>query len=319
MGEIAAVVRLVPRTPAATGFLVTAGSTAFDLLAPAGDCGKTVAWPAAGADLFRARYCDGVQLLYRLDISGDGDYRLAVTDLSNPGMRKLLAGRGAASYKITKPLTQWLVDPQDLSFAASAVVNAANFTADIAAGGLISIFGSGLARAGGTTTVEIGGLPATVVAASAFQLNVYVPPALAPGTAIIRVTSPYGALERQAAFAEFAPAVFVLSNGRAAIVNQDGTINSPSAPARRGQVVTIYGTCFGAVRDSGKYKVVTTPVTALLQGQELPVVFAGLTPGFFGLYQVNLLLPAPLPPGLGLPLVLKQGAATSAPVEISVQ
>ena len=64
---------------------------------------------------------------------------------------------------------------------------------------------------------------------------------------------------------------------------------------------------------------VITPVTVLLNGQELPVAFAGLTPGYIGLYQVNVAIPASIPPGLGISLTLKQGGELSNTVSVAFQ
>jgi uncharacterized protein (TIGR03437 family) len=47
--------------------------------------------------------------------------------------------------------------------------------------------------------------------------------------------------------------------------------------------------------------------------------YAGLAPGFIGLYQVNLAVPASAAPGTDLPLKLRQGQAESNPVPVSLQ
>jgi uncharacterized protein (TIGR03437 family) len=60
-------------------------------------------------------------------------------------------------------------------------------------------------------------------------------------------------------------------------------------------------------------------VTAVVNGTELPVSFAGLAPGFVGLYQVNIPIPAATPPGSGVSLTLKQGGQISNAVEIALQ
>jgi uncharacterized protein (TIGR03437 family) len=57
----------------------------------------------------------------------------------------------------------------------------------------------------------------------------------------------------------------------------------------------------------------------MLNGQELPVMFAGLAPGTTGGYQVNVLIPANTPPGIAVPLALKQGGVLSNTVTVAVQ
>ena|SRR5690349_9755617 len=104
-----------------------------------------------------------------------------------------------------------------------------------------------------------------------------------------------------------------------AVVNQDNNLNGPSSPLPRGQTLVIYATGLGAVRLQGDLFVVMNPVTVVLNGQELPVAFAGLTPGYSGLYQVNVTIPAMTAPGLALTLGLKQGAEVSNVVSAAVQ
>ena len=102
-------------------------------------------------------------------------------------------------------------------------------------------------------------------------------------------------------------------------MNQDGSINSSSTPARRGQAIVIYCTGLGAVVASGNLKITAKPVTVTLSNTAINPFFAGLTPNFIGLYQVNAILPASMPPGLDLPLSLRQGGTVSLPVAVSLQ
>ena len=50
----------------------------------------------------------------------------------------------------------------------------------------------------------------------------------------------------------------------------------------------------------------------LLGGQELPIEFAGLTPGQVGVYQINARVPASVPTGLEIPLSIQQGSVTTS-------
>jgi uncharacterized protein (TIGR03437 family) len=57
----------------------------------------------------------------------------------------------------------------------------------------------------------------------------------------------------------------------------------------------------------------------MLNGIELPASFAGLAPGFIGLYQVNVSIPVSIAPGLGIPLMLNVGGRQSNSVLVSLQ
>ena len=95
------------------------------------------------------------------------------------------------------------------------------------------------------------------------------------------------------------------------MTNTSYSLIGPSNPLPRGQAMVIYATGLGAVTQSGQFSVTKAPVTVVLNGTELPAAFAGLAPGFIGLYQVNVLIPAATPPGLGIPLSLKVGGQVS--------
>jgi uncharacterized protein (TIGR03437 family) len=116
-----------------------------------------------------------------------------------------------------------------------------------------------------------------------------------------------------------APALFLVDANRGAVINRDGSLNSPSNPISRGEVLVAFGTGFGATTSRSGLNVVDAGVTAQIAGTDVAVIFAGLTPGFFGLYQINVTIPGTLPPGLALSLSVRQGNSTSNPVQVAVQ
>jgi uncharacterized protein (TIGR03437 family) len=323
----------MPRTPSATGFLAyavsqpqdTLDAMALDLRAAGGTCGRTldlpdaarVDAPAPGA-VSRFLACDGAQPPYQLSVGASGSWQFTVTDLAAGGSATALAGNAPAAYKVTRPALRLAITSQDAGIAS--VVNAASFTPGIAPSGLFSIFGSGLAAGGASPTVEIDGSPVPVLGATPFQVNAQVPAETTAGSHAVRVRSSYGAAEKTFEIRPVAPAIFLLSASCGAVVNYpDNKINGPSAPVARGGVLIVYATGLGAVAAQGSLSVATEPVTAVLNGQELKPAFAGLAPGFTGLYQVNIPVPAATPPGLDLKLALRQAGQDSNTVLVSVQ
>jgi uncharacterized protein (TIGR03437 family) len=330
-GTLDQVVRFAPHAPLTTGFLV-AGKTPAMISSPAGPCGTALKLnPSSHTDVvdstapappvFASR-CDGARDLYQLDAASQPNtaFQLTFTSLGSPANRADLAGSGNASFKVFQSGGVWTVAAQDLSFTSAGVVNAASFTPDLAPGSLFSVFGSGMTGPTGSTTVEIGGRPATVVAQTPFQANGQVPPDLAPGPSSVKISSPYGSMEQPIVIQPTAPAIFVLGGSQAAIINnQNAALNSPDNPLNRGDVLVIFCTGLGVTGTQGQLHPANTPVTVLLSGSELKPAFAGLTPGFIGLYQVNVQVPLSTAPGLDLPLSLRQGAVTSNTVSVSVQ
>ncbi len=335
-GALTSAVRLLPRTPSGTGFVIVTATDKLSVASQAGDCGSALEWPNIAATAsspgspsgaFRQRYCDGTQPAYEIDLAGTEPYDATVTDLGNLGGKVDL--KGASSFKATRPGPHLVVGPQDVQFSSKSVVNAATFTPDMAPGGLIAIFGEGLATRGGITKVEISNLPVNVTAAYPFQVNVQIPSNIALGVQPLKVTSPFGVTEATIQIQAAAPAVFRLDPAsvglertavnKGAAINQDGKLNLPSNPGRRGAIVTVFGTGFGTVNANATPATITAPITASMAGQQAPVTYAGLTPGFIGLYQVNVAIPSSLPPGLELLVSFQVGGVDSRPVEIAVQ
>jgi uncharacterized protein (TIGR03437 family) len=325
---IAAAVQLLPQVPVSRGFLVV-GAPVFDITSVAGSCGANLDLPSitatqppssgASSSIFRMRFCDGVQSVYQLDSVTNGPFALTLTGLGNPGNRVDLSGTGSMSYRISRSGVQWTVTAQSLSFSANSALNAASFTPALSPGALFSVFGSGMAGPGVKTTVRIAGIEAPVIAQTPFQLNGQIPADLTPGAYTIRISSPYGTLEQPIQIGAVSPGIFQVTDQVAAILNPNGALNTPDNPVRRGDVIVVFCTGLGAVTSQGSLYVAQVPVTGWVQGVSWPAAFAGLSPGFIGLYQVNLPIPPATPPGLNLTLTIQQGNFTSNTVQVSIQ
>jgi uncharacterized protein (TIGR03437 family) len=332
------VVRFAVRSPSGTRFMVGGLSQPASLMqnfalavnSAAGSCGLPLDLldavdssgnqPAAGALISRIGVCDGSQPVYQIAVGAAQPYRAFVTDLASGGSSMDISGNAAATYKATRPLLALAVGPQDAIFAASAVVNAATFTSGIAPGGIMTIFGAGLSGPGSATTVDMDGAAATVMFASPFQINAQVPPGIAPGVHTLRVSSVYGTAQQSVSVSAAAPAIFLIGNsGMGAVLNQDFSMNGPANPLPRGQVLVVYATGLGAVTKQGQLSVTAATVTAVVNGQEMPAAFSGLAPGYVGLYQVNVPIPAATAPGLGVSLTLKEGGQMSNTVAVALQ
>ena len=104
---------------------------------------------------------------------------------------------------------------------------------------------------------------------------------------------------------------------------------NPAAPVSAGDTVVIYCSGLGAVSpgvDAGSPAPSVEPlartvntVTASIGGLNAHVVFAGLTPGFAGLYQVNVEVPAGVTPGDSVPVSLTVAGQSSPVVTMAVR
>jgi len=131
------------------------------------------------------------------------------------------------------------------------------------------------------------------------------------------------------------PAVFSTDQsgkgqGHIYIVGSDGaqTLAAPASPATTGDVLTVYCAGLGEVQPpllagvaapSGQLENTVNPVTATIGGVAADILFAGLTPGFTGLYQINMTVPGGVRPGGAVPLLLHVAGIASQPVSMAIR
>ncbi len=178
----------------------------------------------------------------------------------------------------------------------------------------------------GEVQVLFNGTPGPMVYASQNLISAVAPYELA-GSTTVSVQVVYNGVGSNAMslpVAAAAPGIFTANSagtGPGAILNQDYSVNSPSNPAAKGSVVTIYATGEGQTSPQGVTGAVTpisanTPapaeaVTAQIAGQEAQVLFAGEAPGFVsGVLQVNVQVPANAASG-DLPVAVSVGGVPS--------
>jgi uncharacterized protein (TIGR03437 family) len=229
--------------------------------------------------------------------------------------------------------------------ASGGVVNAASFDPLLSRGAVATVFGAELAGATGGaesvplprtlfgTRVIVAGMDAPLFYTSPTQINFQVPFETALGSAEVRVVRD-GIISAAATvnIADYAPGVFTYARTAtsrdAVVVYADNALVTPSRPASPGDVLIIYATGIGllsslpATGDRSPLSLLIsakTPPVITLGGKPVEVVFAGLTPGSIGLAQFNVRLPADLPQGPYLPLIVKFGDVASPPVQLPVR
>ena len=119
------------------------------------------------------------------------------------------------------------------------------------------------------------------------------------------------------ALSSASPALFTsggTGTGQVAALNQDNSINSPTNPLTRGQVIQLFGTGQGPVANAppdGEPATVATSTAVnpqiLLNGAYVPpanVQYSGLAPDLIGVWQINFTVPTTVTAGSDVPLVV---------------
>ena len=238
----------------------------------------------------------------------------------------------------------------------TSIVNAATFGgAGPAAGSLATIFGTELATSTvtaqssplpdrlATTSVTVGGVRAPLLFVSQTQINFQVPwEACCPATGVavtVAVGSAFSNVET-IILEDTSPAAFImnfLTGQGAVLIGNTNTVAAPigsipgvpARPALQGEILTLFCIGLGPVTNrpasgapasSDRPSFVLDPVQVRLGGVIVPSIFAGLAPGFVGLYQVTFQVPFNAPVGAALPLsVTVANLPASFPVRIAVE
>ena len=291
----------------------------------------------------------GVARTFALDLSALGSFNTATlitldsaTPASGPiaqsltpsaQMQVTLPGYGAALLRLAN---------SGPSLASIGVVNAASYVSGpVAPGEILSLFGSNIGPSEGTPgvftnprlvanslagiQVFFDGVPAPVLYGSSKQVNTVVPFTVA-GHATTQLQLEYlGVFTTPLALpvALTAPAVFSLDatgKGGAAVLNQNGTINSSANPAHPGDTIAIFATGTGSTTPAsydGLLNAVPLPtpnagVLVTIGGASAHVTFAGAAPGLIaGALQINAQIPSGTSTGSNVPLQVTMGTAAS--------
>ncbi len=201
------------------------------------------------------------------------------------------------------------------------VVSAADYSSNVSSGTLVSIFGRNLAvePAAFSTLplpvglnsigVTIGGQAAPLLYVSPSQINCQVPSGLS-GTQPVQVATSHGTVSTQVSVDSVAPAIITATYRDQAI-----SANNPAPP---GSTIVIYATGLGKTttdvpvgQASSGSNTVVAPVDVIV-GRTIHIspLYAGLTAGLVGVYQVNVTIPSSTPAGNTV-LQLSIGGVTS--------
>jgi uncharacterized protein (TIGR03437 family) len=181
----------------------------------------------------------------------------------------------------------------------------------------------------GGTQVTFGGIAAPVFSAQSQQVTVQVPWEIA-GQTSTEVIVTYNGGPPTGASASAPVVVATAAPGIFTVANSDGTLNSPSNPAKVGGFITIYGTGGGVTNPLGitggvwpiaaSLGTLTLPVSVSIGGTNAIVLYAGSAPTLeSGYFQVNVSLPSGPQASSAVNLVVTVGYSSSVAVPISIQ
>lgn len=224
------------------------------------------------------------------------------------------------------PAGAWQGDTRPFYTTASVVNAATNTSGPFAPNTIITIYGTHLAfdtLAVSPQTISsntlpnelagvhvlIDGVPAGLYYVSPGQINLLIPNSLLPGASQLVVSrdgvaGPFVTLS----LGEVAPGLFADRSLRIAATRVDGSVVSDSNPVAAGEWVVLY--CVGLGRTApdlynGEVAVRAMPavhwadLSVVVGGNAVAggrIYYAGVTPGYAGLYQINVKLPDDLAP-----------------------
>ena len=230
----------------------------------------------------------------------------------------------------------WNYDAAVAAPSISQLVNAADQTSPVAPGGLITVYGTNLSPVNLATSevplptaladscLTVNGVPLPMLFVSSTQINAQLPFNV-EGSATMVLRTPGGISDNYLfSILPAAPSVFRSGTagpetGIATIVRaQNNQLVTPTNPIHPGDTITIFATGLGRTTPNveagipapvSPFSSALIPAVVTLGGSQLNVTFAGLSPGEIGVYQINATVPAKVPEGISIPLVISQGGS----------
>ncbi len=208
------------------------------------------------------------------------------------------------------------------SYSAASIVNSAsNLPGPLAPNTIATLYGGNLAYStsamsagdirGLALPVALAGVrvlvrnvPANIYYVSPGQVNFLVPSLLEAGPADVQLTRDGRAGPAvNIVLAGAAPALFLRDRATVIATRADGSLIGDDAPAHPGDDIVLYATGLGRTAPDAPYGLIPAQPAplgdpaafqVLVDGSPLEasrIAYAGLAPGFAGLYQINLKLP----------------------------
>ena len=223
----------------------------------------------------------------------------------------------------------------------ASILNGASFIQDVVSPGeVLAIEGSNLgpsdtenmqvdstgrvATSLSGTQVFFDGISVPLLYTSANQVGVVVPfGGAGPTTQIVVQSNGQQSVPSAIPVAAATPALFSasgLGGGQAAVLNQDGSVNSSTNPASAGSMISLYATGLGQTTPQGQDGTIAgdvlptpvLPVSVTIGGLPAPVTYAGAAPGLVeGVFQINVSVPLLSPVGSNILVILQVGNAFS--------
>ena len=277
-------------------YIADTGNSRIRIVTPAGEM-RTIAGSGTPGYSGDGGPAAAAALKEPLDVAVDGAGNVYVTDTLNYRVRVLRPGAAPTAPQVSP----------------GGFVSLADGSSRLSPGSLFSVYGQNLSRttqsAGppwprvlGGTAVTINGVPAPLTYVSPAQINGQVPFEVRPGAAEA-VVSVENTQSPKVSFVvdQIAPSVLIYGVERAVAQNPDGTVNAAGNPAKPGDVIVVYLTgigpldnpvASGAPAPADPLSRAASTFSAFIGGQPARVDFLGLTPGYVGLAQANIAVPA---------------------------
>lgn len=250
----------------------------------------------------------------------------------------------AIALTVVCPVSGQTVTGSVPTYTADGVVNGATqLGGPLAPNAIATIYGSSLSfttHATGASDIVGGKLPQQLDGVSVLmnglscglllvspgQINLVVPYQLTAGSvAMIVVRQNVDGPEVTIQIGDVSPGLFAWSGNIAIATHLNGQLLTPTNPGLPGETIVLYAGGLGRTSPdttSGKIATSASPIAAMasaqlvLGGTPCPpgtVLYAGLAPGFSGLYQINVRLPASFPPN---PVIQVAVSSTASPANL---
>ena len=263
-------------------------------------------------------------------------------------------GRRVGGYTVRFAQRDGADGPAPRSVNPVQTLDGASFRSPVAPGSIASVFQRDLVPAlqvaptvplptslNGISMTFNDSISVPLFAISSSQANIQIPWELqGHSSATLRATTANGSsISFSVPLAAAAPAIFsvnqrgsgqgivTIGNSKTLAAPPESVEGQATRAVKKGEYIAIYCVGLGAVNNPPGTGAATPdassttklPVSVVLNGVSIPSLFAGLSPGSVGLFQVNARIPDNAPAGNAVTLAVTAGGVTSNTVTIAIQ
>ncbi len=248
-----------------------------------------------------------------------------------PALAQISGGAGSPVYSSASIVNAATQTPMALAPNTIATIYGTDLAFSIRAAAISDVAGAAMPTELDGVQVWFNAQPCPLFYISPSQINFLIPYQVGAGAAsIIVANNGHAGFPAAIQIHNTSPGLFLWANNQPIAVHLSGELISDLSPALPGEIIVMFAAGLGHTMPDvpgGQLAVAGFPIRLAQQFQVLfdgvacppaSILYAGLAPGFAGLYQINLRVPSDAPPNPEIQLTVGEDASPGS-IRLAIQ